>query len=97
MLEAAFAHWETDLAHDPGNTKAQEALALIQAEMIKLKTPQLKNHRKEMRISRSGEEIKRRAKERYLQPPSTETKPEDLQPSRPDLRLTILRLGVIDE
>ena len=96
-LEKERAQWETKLAHDPENTEAQEALEFIEASMIVLKTPELKDHRKEMRI-RTPEEIKRRAMERSQgREQKTEIKPEDLQPSRPDLRLTILRLGVIDE
>ena len=96
-MDETLAQWETKLTHDPENTEALQAIAVIQATMIEMRTPVLETHRKEMRIGLSPDEIKRRARERHLQPRSTETKPEDLQPSRPDLRLTILRLGVIDE
>ncbi len=96
QLEKERAQWETKLTQDPENTEAQDAIAFIETSIIVMNTPELKNHRKEMRI-RSPEEIKRRARERHLRPRSTETKPEDLQPSRPDLKLTVLELGVIDE
>ncbi|MDE0020938.1 MAG: hypothetical protein OXT69_06115 [Candidatus Poribacteria bacterium] len=96
QLEKEYAQWETKLTHDPENTEALEAIAAIQTLMIEMKTPELRTHRKERR-KRSVEEIKRRARERHLQPPSTETKPEDLQPSRPEYKLTVLELGVIDE
>ncbi len=95
-MEETLAQWETKLAQDPENTEAQEAIAVIQTAMIEMYTPELENHRKELRVGLSPEEIKRRLKEGGP-PIDTETKPEDLQPSRPDLKLTVLELGVIDE
>ena len=96
-LEKEYAEWETKLTHEPGNTEAREAVAAIQEAMIEMRTPELQYHKKMLRIGLSPEEMKRRARERHLQPLSAEIKPEDLQPSRSDLRVTVLRLGVIDE
>ncbi|MDE0021240.1 MAG: hypothetical protein OXT69_07650 [Candidatus Poribacteria bacterium] len=93
-MEKEYAQWETKLAHDPGNTEAQEAVAAIQEAMVKMNTPEFQTHRKELRIGLSPEERERRREKKRT---STEIKPEDLQPSRPDLRLTVLRLDVIDE
>ena len=94
QMEKDYAEWETKLTHDPENTEALEAVAALQTLMVDMRTPRLQNRRKELRIGLSPEEMKKRSEEKR---PSTETKPEDLQPTSPDLRLTVLRLGVIDE
>ncbi|MDE0021073.1 MAG: hypothetical protein OXT69_06790 [Candidatus Poribacteria bacterium] len=98
QMEKDYAELETKLTHDPGNTEALEAIAALQTWMVDMRTPQLKNRWKEVRIGLSPEEVKRRLRERsQLRGPRPKPKPEDLQPSSPDLRLTVLQLGVIDE
>ena len=58
--------------------------------MIVMHTPVLENHREEMRVGLTPEQIRRNHGIELI-------RTEDIQPSRPGLKLTVLRLGVIDE
>ena len=89
-LEKRREQWETKLAHDPGNTEAQEALEFIETSMSALKTPELIEHREELRSGLTPDQIRNNYGLDLI-------KTEDPQPSSPDVRLTVLRLGVIDE
>ena len=89
-LEKRREQWETKLAHDPGNTAAQDAIALIEASMSALNTPELIEHREELRSGLTPDQIRNNYGLDLI-------KTEDPQPSSPDVRLTVLRLGVIDK
>ncbi|MDE0020544.1 MAG: hypothetical protein OXT69_04070 [Candidatus Poribacteria bacterium] len=95
--------WEAELAKPSGDARAERELRQIQAAIENLKTPKLYYHETAMRSGGnedSEDSVRRRMEARRLNRDSTP--PEEFkydpnpQPSSPELRLTVLDLGLID-
>lgn len=96
MWEGILAKANAELAQNPGDTETQEDILAIQAEMDALTTPQLKNYHRSFRIREPDEARRRSRMHAYEIMELEKLEVENPQPTRPEYKLTILELGVIE-